>query len=59
MQETVTEALKTWCFPYLAFWLAGKWGPLATLQLTAGTFLAHGAVLTYKEMHSSFRQVQE
>ena len=36
MQKRVLEVLKTWYFPYSAFWSAGQWGgysppPLATL----------------------------
>ena len=50
-QKTVTEGIKTWYFPHSAFWVAERWGPLATLLLTAGTFFVHGAVLSYKEMH--------
>ena len=50
-QKRVTEVLKKLYFPYSAFQSAGQWGPPATLLVTAGTFLARGAVLTYKEMH--------
>ena len=48
MQKRVLEVLKTWYFPYSAFWSAGQWGgaiaplappPLATLLSTVRFFV--------------------
>ena len=56
MQKRVLEVLKTWYFPYSAYWSAGQWGeaiapprpPLATLLIAQYTqsFSLHSTVIS-------------
>ena len=45
-QKTVSKELKTWHFPYSAFWLTGQWGSyiprLPHGYATAGTASYYG-----------------
>ena len=65
-QTTVSEKIKTWCFPYSAFWLTGQWGkgyslpapppPLATLL--NGILFSQIQVETCAQMHTRVKLLE-
>ena len=48
MQKTVLEVIKTWCFPYFAFWSGGQLGGNSPPGHTADRYQL---CLTYSDIH--------